>query len=55
VVILSLHDQDAVSLLTEIENIEYRHAAFPSDRMQRVADQLRCALALCECEKGDKT
>jgi hypothetical protein len=52
---MTLRYRDAIELLAVVEHTQVDHPSLRADRIRRIAESLRCALLLCECEKGDKT
>lgn len=53
-VTITLDDKDALALLTMVNHIKTLCASEAAEQMTRVAETLRCALLLCDCD-GPKT
>jgi hypothetical protein len=49
-VTLMLHDEDAKALLSTMQRDDCSPLAL--EQMARIGDQLKCALALCDCGRG---
>lgn len=49
-IVLTLHDEDAKALLDAAQRDDIGPLA--PDQLKRIAEQLKCALALCDCGRG---